>query len=278
MTTARAGLAPARRVAAHAGAAVPDEQQATAPAAVSSARVTLEVSPARVLQGMLLAVAALTAAHLVAQVRNGFVGNADRSWLNTLVYLNNEETFASWYSSMALLGVAALLGAVAQRARRSEGSYPLHWAALAAIFVAMSLDESARLHEMADTRLKSALDTGGLLYFAWVLPALAVVAAVVVSYLGLLRSLPPRTRALFVLAGVVYVLGAAGGEMLQGPIVEERGTENAPFVILSTVEEVFEMVGVAILVYALLDYLGALRRHDAAPRAATEARAAGVPR
>jgi hypothetical protein len=51
---------------------------------------------------------------------------------------------------------------------------------------------------------------------------------------------------LIILAGVVFVGGAIGVEMISAWIVEQSDVENWPYVITVTIEEGCEMTGVAI--------------------------------
>jgi hypothetical protein len=64
-----------------------------------------------------------------------------------------------------------------------------------------------------------------------------------------------RTRILFLLAGVVYVGGALGMEMVAGVYDQSHGYENAVTATMANVEETMEMAGLVIFIYALTAYL-----------------------
>ena len=70
-----------------------------------------------------------------------------------------------------------------------------------------------------------------------------------------LFSLEKRVRNLFILAAVFYVLGAFGFEMINGYYSESFGKQNFVYVILVTVEELFEKTGIVILFHAIIKYL-----------------------
>ncbi|HEX6144165.1 MAG TPA: hypothetical protein VFZ01_15720, partial [Geminicoccaceae bacterium] len=83
-------------------------------------------------------------------------------------------------------------------------------------------------------------------------------------YLRFLLALPRRTQSLFLLAGALYLGGAIGIEMLawhyRYPLhapdpTDWEGSKDIVWALLSHLEEVLEMVGVAIFLYALLSYL-----------------------
>ena len=169
--------------------------------------------------------------------------------------VSSEGRLPTFYSGVTLLGAAMLLGVIAVHARRGGARFARHWAGLAAIFVLMAADEMLVIHELSIGPIRRLLGiTSGPLLFAWVVPALAFVAAFGGVYLRFVLALPARSRNLIVLAGLVYVGGALGLELASGLYVSARG-HDLGYGVLSTIEEVAEMCGIAVLLYALVDYL-----------------------
>ena len=169
--------------------------------------------------------------------------------------VSSEGRLPTFYSGVTLLGAAMLLGVIAVHARRGGARLARHWAGLAAIFVLMAADEMLVIHELSIGPIRRLLGiTSGPLLFAWVVPALAFVAAFGGVYLRFVLALPARSRNLIVLAGLVYVGGALGLELASGLYVSARG-HDLGYGVLSTIEEVAEMCGIAVLLYALVDYL-----------------------
>ena len=104
---------------------------------------------------------------------------------------------------------------------------------------------------------------------SWVVPAGILVAILAVAFSGFLWRLPRRTRVLIAGSGCLYVGGALGVESVGGYFAETAGTDRLGYSILTTVEELLEMVGVVVFVYALLLHLRALvpaPSDDSAPR------------
>lgn len=162
-----------------------------------------------------------------------------------LLSLSYEGNLPTWYASSLLLLCAAMLAAIAEAAQ----AYRRHWWGLAAGFAFMSLDEAIELHE----HLGGLFGTGGVLYFDWVIPAAAVVAAIGALYLGFLRALPPQRRRWFVLAGALYVGGAVGAELPLGWWTERAGTDSAGYVLIDWLEETLEIAGASIFLFALTE-------------------------
>jgi hypothetical protein len=189
-----------------------------------------------------------------------------------LLDAGDENTIPSWFSSAQLLLCAFLLAAIALAQKRSGGRYRRHWGVLSLIFVLLSVDEAASMHEALGAELERLLaasagfDPGGLISFFWVVPAAALTLVFLLAYLGFIAHLPGSTRRLFLLAGALFVLGALGMEMLEAQVVfasgDEAGLEGARGLakvvvgLLTSAEETFEMLGVAVFVYALLGYIG----------------------
>ncbi len=78
-----------------------------------------------------------------------------------------------------------------------------------------------------------------------------------------LADLDARTRWRFVGSGAVFVAGALGLKLVEGILIEGPGLGSLGFTAALAVEEGLEMLGVALFLYASLDYL-ALRGSGAA--------------
>jgi len=216
--------------------------------------VTISVSPAQVTRLLTLVVSALVAAGIASVAVKHALGGASVWRVVQLFNLDVEGTIPSWYSSCALLGAAGLLGLIA-RAERERGSQDWrYWAGLAVIFVALSADEAASIHELAIHPLRRALGVSGVLAFAWVIPGAAFVALVGAVYLRFLLRLPAPTRSQFVLAGALFVGGALGMEMVGGALYTAYGM-GLQTALESIVEETLEMVGIVVFIHALLSHL-----------------------
>jgi len=160
--------------------------------------------------------------------------------------LSYEGNLPTWYSSALLLCCGLLLAAIADRAV----GWRAHWWGLAAVFFYMSVDEATELHE----HLGGHLETSGVLYFDWVIPAAALVGLVGLVYLKFLRSLPPATRRRFLLAGLLYLGGAIGMELPLGWWTERAGSDNLTYAMIDWVEESLEIIGATVFLLALEEH------------------------
>ena len=169
--------------------------------------------------------------------------------------LDREGNVPTYFSSVLLLLCACTLGTIAIAQRVGAGWYVRHWALLAVIFLLMSIDEAAGLHELLIAPVRKAYQLGGAFNFAWVIPGAIFCLYLTVHYWKFLLYLPRWTRVQVCVAAGLYVGGAIGLEMLGGWYAESHGAQNWPYTIIATLEETFEMVGLVVFMHALLGYV-----------------------
>ncbi|WOQ68709.1 hypothetical protein RYJ27_08245 [Microbacterium limosum] len=226
------------------------------------------VSVRGVARGLVLIGVALAAAHLVVHTLAALGVITYEGRVISAFDMDDEVSIPTWFNMMLLAGVALGAAAVAvatrmPRARRG-------WAALAIVFAYLSLDEGAALHESLMYATRNALGiTGGPLWYAWVIPVGIALVAASPFAIRFLAALPRRVRTLFVVAGVLYVGGALGIEVVSATAGAEVESllrdENDPVVwLLACFEESLEIAGLVVVSIAVLIHL---RDHALAGRA-----------
>lgn len=171
-----------------------------------------------------------------------------------LLFLEEEHSIGTWYSVLGLFCAAAVLAliAIAEFARRSK--WAPHWALLALLFVAMSMDESVSIHELSMAYLDKVIEPSGLLYFTWVVPGTALVLLVAFFYRSFVMALPGRYALLFSVAAATFVFGALIAEYMQAWLASTYGNHGPEVAFQILLQDPFGMLGVAILISALLSY------------------------
>jgi hypothetical protein len=158
--------------------------------------------------------------------------------------LSYEGNLPTWFSSSLLLLCAIAAGSIAA----ARPPMRLHWWGMCVVAGWMSLDEAAELHE----HLSGHFDTGGVLYFDWVIPATAIVLALALVYLPFVLRLAPLTRTRLVIAATFYVGGALIMELPLGWITENGGVDGLGYALVDWIEEAMEMVGASLALVALV--------------------------
>lgn len=215
----------------------------------------LVLKPKQVARFFTWVVILLTLAHL-GGLFSTFVLGYDRIFgIIPMFALNREQNVPAFYATLTLLFCGLLLAIIAYGKKKNRGAYFYHWAGLSALFIFLSVDEALAIHEGTTRPLRSALNTGGYLFYAWVIPYAIGLVILGLVYFRFFTNLPRKTLALFGVAFLVFVSGAIGMELIGGPIDWQYGRDSPPYALVSTIEEILEMSGVVIFIYALLAYI-----------------------
>jgi hypothetical protein len=215
----------------------------------------IELSLHRFRRALFVATGTIAGAGLVADICDHVLAPAWAPTLVPLLSLSYEHNLPTWYAVILHAACACLLvmqGLSLRRGAPARGAGPVPWLVLGGLFAFISMDELIQFHEAASDWF----DTGGVLYFGWIIPAGALVAALGLCYLPFLRALPARTRRRFIAAGVTFVSGALLMELPLGYWTERAGTDNLVYAGIDWLEETLELVGVSMFLLALLDIPG----------------------
>ena len=223
----------------------------------------LHLSPLKTTLFLLIIVTGLLAGDLVTQYIKYVYRNEAQFGFDRLFNLEGENNLPTWYSSLALLLASAMLAIIGLHRKQEAKSWAWHWLTLAIIFLCLSADEAASLHEMAASpihhwleskrHLESVLPVIGT---TWLLAGIPFAAIVFLVFWQFLLNLPAATRALFFVAGGLYIGGAIGLEALGGRYINQQGGGHTlTYAMMVTMEEGLEMVGVIVFIYALMMYI-----------------------
>ncbi len=180
----------------------------------------------------------------------------DQFWSNAIFFFfdaSMETSFQTIFSTLLLLlaaMVVILVGLMLDRLHPTRK----YWFALGIIFSFLALDESLTIHEQFNKLRPLVNDHSGFLYYAWVLPYMALVIFAGMFFFRFLLQLPPGIRNLFIISGAIYVGAAIGFEVLEGYVVYTEGTDSLIDKLLCAVEEFLEMAGITLFIYAALKH------------------------
>ena len=127
---------------------------------------------------------------------------------------------------------------------------------LSIVFVFLAFDESISIHERLIIPLRQALDAGGIFYYAWIIPYGIGIVLLSVFAIPVFWRMQKRIRFWFGLSAAIYLFAAIGLEMISGKyLVMQNESKDIVWVLMVTLEESLELLGLIILVYALLSLL-----------------------
>lgn len=226
---------------------------------------TIHISSKKVAYALMAVVAFLLLANLAIIYLRFVLGFEHLRGFVDGFYFDAEANFPSLYSALAIFFCSVLLWLIGTKPTEKAKKRSFYWKVLSIIFVFLALDEFGSLHEYMIEPLRGMMDQSSIdsdyLYFAWFIPYLILVVLLGLLLCRFLFTLPATTRWLFILGGIVFLSGAVGLEMVGGKYWAEQGWAidggdpvDMQYALIVTVEELLEMVGIIIFIYALMRY------------------------
>lgn len=167
---------------------------------------------------------------------------------------NSEVGLGTWWSVLQL-GVAGLLAAALVWRCWSDVAARNGFALLSALLLALSVDEEVGVHEEVSDVLAVRFEVSGESYPAWglwVVPAMVVLAVVAYLFARTFRRLPAPIQRGLLGGAAVFVLGAVALETLSAVVSVSVADEVLFLAFEIALEELCEMVGIALVVWSLV--------------------------
>lgn len=181
--------------------------------------------------------------------------------------LGEEQNLPTWWSTVQLFAAAVVMAAVAdKRATRGDARSWTLWL-LPMVLVAMSVDETARIHELVGmasdivlpdgTREGTAVAQTGIWFVALGVPAAILIGALVLGARPVLRE-PPGAFAKMTLGFAMILLGGVLLEALSNVL----DPDSLVGFLEVGLEEMLEMFGTTLILWAGLECLPTWRQTD----------------
>lgn len=216
--------------------------------------MTITIHPRTVLKYTIAFSTLLVFMHILGLVSRFAYGYDHLKGLIPLFNLELEKNIPTVFSSFLALTCSAVLF-ITVKLERNNTQFKRYWAGLCFIFLFIAVDEIVGFHEMTMSISRDFFNASGLLYYAWTIPAGIIVIIIGAIYLKFLFLLNNPVRILFIISGLIYVSGAIGVELFEGAINELGGYMSLNYLILVTIEEAMEMLGLCIFLYGILKFL-----------------------
>ncbi|MDX1521058.1 MAG: hypothetical protein R3264_05490 [Anaerolineae bacterium] len=206
---------------------------------------------------MLMAVA-LTLLSVLGHAAQFVYGRDSFSEYVRLFNLGGETNIPTWYTSICLFLCGILSGYISAIKKMAETRYALRWAGLSVLFLLLSMDAIAVIHDRTiETILLGLFNLRGFFYFPWVILGWLLTGLLTILYYPLLLALPRRVLWLFVVSAGIYITGALVLEMYSAYLMDYHVQQILLRGAVATVQETAELTGLVIFIYALLWYIGA---------------------
>ena len=129
------------------------------------------------------------------------------------------------------------------------------------VFTFLSVDEATQIHDELigtfEQRLAHFLPD--FLSLGWMIPYFFSVLIIGIYCFKFIFTLPPKTRKLFILSGIIYVGAALGLEFFENHEYKLHGYSHLLF-IYETLQEILEMMSINLFIYSLLAYIASSKQ------------------
>lgn len=216
--------------------------------------VTLKINSHKIISIFITILFVLVITSVITQAVRFFVLN-DEIYKFARFNLDEEANIPTYFSTVMLLFISFLLGGIAFLKKVEEDPYKIYWIVLSIIFLTMSFDEAAALHEMIIKPLRILLNSGGFFYYTWIIPATIFFAIISILFFKFWWNLRSDIKMLFAISAIFYISGAIVFEGIGGFYRELNGKLNFTYNMITTIEETLELIGCLLFIYTLLRYL-----------------------
>lgn len=216
--------------------------------------MVINVSAQRLVRYLVWGVLILSILNIGLLLLRFFTGHSRLLGLGKMFNMGLEANVPTWFSSTILLICSVLLWIISRAVKMRRDRHAVCWKILSIVFLYMSIDETATIHEVGADVLARVLGSSTLAGYGGVIPNSVLVLVVILVSLPLIRSLPNYIRRLFLTAGVLYVGGAAGIEAMERKWDLLHGVDNFGYGLMIALEEPMEMIGIMVFIYALISY------------------------
>lgn len=222
--------------------------------------IKLTISAKKVLIWLLVILGILLILHILGQYLWHINGWTYSSFYIDRFNMNEEASIPTWFATILLLASSIFLWIIGTIKTSTKDIFAKYWKILAGIFLFLSIDEGSSIHEILSVITGTALGIyEGIFYYAWVIPVFILIIILAFLFFKFWQNLYASTRWLFFGAGLLYVGGALGMEMLGSYYVTKLGGYDFNYFLLVSAEEGLEKLGIIVFIYALIKYLAKIQ-------------------
>ena len=218
-----------------------------------SAKVSLwRVSPRQICSFLVIIALSFFVLHCASEALIHFAGVSEKFYQDFFDAINLDEEFnlTAIYSGLLLYASSFLLKEIAIS---SQGGKRRDWMLLSKVFLFLAFDEVFQVHELfVIPGLRQYLHPS--LASIWVIPYGILFALFSFKFIPFFLKLRNKVSVLSLISGGVYVSGAIVFEALNSWLVRTDQISRSSFYyeLISGFEELFEMLGIIIFLYALM--------------------------
>jgi hypothetical protein len=174
-----------------------------------------------------------------------------------LFIVDHDSSLPTIFNAVLILIAFAILLMVSVHLRKIKSDQFYNWLLLTAAFLLLSLDENPTIHKIFVSAISRLIWTGqaGDVNYALGMPYGALALIFVFFLYRFITSLPPNIAFGFIVSGSVYVTGALILGFYGTHIFDVEYHHSVKYLLVASLEESFEMVGLTLFIYFLFEYI-----------------------
>ena len=169
--------------------------------------------------------------------------------------LDMERNIPTLFSSILFIISAFLFYLLSKTHYSQKINNTKYWKGLSFVFIFLSIDESAKIHEQLGDVTEQFITATGYLHYPWVISYILFIIILASVYLKFFLKMHKKIFYAFMLSAIIFLSGAIGFELLGAYESSLHGTTSVKYSILYTIEESLEMFGLIYLISILLSLL-----------------------
>ncbi|PHS33676.1 MAG: hypothetical protein COA92_03995 [Sulfurovum sp.] len=193
--------------------------------------------------------------HIIILIIYYNVGDPDKFDFIRMFDLDMERNVPTLFSSLILAMSAFCFYLLANNVSEIAQKKRPYWLGLSAVFIFLSFDESAKIHENLGDYTEQFVEASGYLHYPWVISYSILVLILGALYIKFFWKMERKIFLSFMLSAFMFLSGAIGFELLGAKESSLNGTESLLYSVFYTIEESLEMFGVIYLLWILLTLL-----------------------
>lgn len=198
---------------------------------------------------------ALCAGNFLALTLLHAAGIEDGWGLVTLLHFDREQNIPTLFAVLLLLASSVMALACSENAAETR-VLRRGWVIVAVILALMALDEFVSIHERLDSAIRYYLGSESLPYVVWPIPYLIGIGLLGLRLAPWFFALKPRLALSLIIAGFIFIAGAAGVELVAGDYIEHidpnrEGISSWRRDLFATLEESLEFTGIILVLQIL---------------------------
>ena len=184
-----------------------------------------------------------------------YVGDPDKFDYVRMFDLDMERNVPTLFSSLIFAISSFLFYLLIKLPKEQKNGSRRYWLGLSFVFIFLSFDETAVIHEQIGDYTEQFVDANGFLHYPWVISYSILVLILAAVYLRFFLKMERKIFWSFVAAAVIFLTGALGFDILGANESSLHGTATVTYSVFYTIEESLEMFGVIYLIHILLGLL-----------------------